>query len=109
MRGGCLRSLTPSGRPGASGKRREAEKEEDAQTFQILFLKLPTSHVLFSDKFKQSKVYMLKVPQLQFIDDFWTFLLCNRDRCVVDGTENCGRSAVAFYRKPSTSLSCCRG
>ena len=39
--------------------------------------------VLFSDKFQQSKVYVLKVPQIQFIDDFWTFLLCSRERCVV--------------------------
>ena len=39
--------------------------------------------VLFSDKFQQSKVYVLTMPQLQFIDDFWTFLVCIRDRCVV--------------------------
>ena len=39
--------------------------------------------VLFSDKFQHSKVYVLKVPQVQFIDDLCTFLLCNRDRCVV--------------------------
>ena len=26
--------------------------------------------VLFSDKFQQSRVYVLKVPQVQFVDDF---------------------------------------
>ena len=37
--------------------------------------------VLCSDMFQQSNV--LTVSLLQFIDDLWTFLLCNRDRCVV--------------------------
>ena len=51
--------------------------------------------MLFSDKFQQSKVYVLKVPQLQFIDDLCTFLLCNRDRCV-----------VSWYRKLWSFSSC---
>ena len=51
--------------------------------FLVLLVLVVDVPVLFSDKFQQSKVHVLTVPQLQFIDDFWTFLLCNRERCVV--------------------------
>ena len=58
----------------------------------VLVLVIPA---LFNDKFQQSKVYVLHVPQIQFIYGFWTFLLCSIDRF-----------AVRWCRKLCLSRSC---
>ena len=51
--------------------------------------------VHFSNKFQQSKVYVLAVHLFQFIDDLWTFLLCSKNRYI-----------VSWYRKLWSSRSC---
>ena len=85
----------------SSGKEEEEEEEEEERLLLVLLIaKVGDVPVLFSDKFQQSNV--LPVPLVQSIYDFWT-------GAWFDGAENCGRSAVAVHRWPSTSLSCCRG
>ena len=83
---GCMRNSggrTPlcHARPqlGKEGRGRIRER----RSFLRLLLPVGDVTVLFSDKLQQSKVYVLAVSQFQFIDDFWTFLLCSRDRYVV--------------------------
>ena len=80
---GCLRitgGTTPlcQARPllgrGSRGRKR------GRRSFRRLPFQVGDVPVLFSDKFQQSKVYVLKVLQIQFIDDFSTLLLCSRDR-----------------------------
>ena len=39
--------------------------------------------VIINDESQQSKKFEFLVTQTQFIDDVWTFSLCNRDRYVV--------------------------
>ena len=70
---------------GGRGRRRGRRGRRSSRNLLlVLFIaKVGDVPVLFSDKFQQSKVYVLKSPHIQFIDDFWTFLLCSRDRCVV--------------------------
>ena len=46
---------------------------------RLLFLIVDVP-VFYNDKFQQSKSYMFsKEPQLQFIEECWTSLLCNGD------------------------------
>ena len=55
-------------------------------------LEIPSVNVLaiISDKFQQSKVYVLKFPQSQCIDECPTFLLCSRDDA---HSANCAETA----------------
>ena len=39
--------------------------------------------VIMQLKIQQSKVFELFVPQIQCIDEFWTFLVCHRDASIV--------------------------
>ena len=67
---------------GREEKEKEEKEEAPKDFLLVLFIaKVGDVPVLFSDKFQQSNV--LLVPLIQFIYDFWTFLLCSRDRCVV--------------------------
>ena len=43
---------------------------------RILSVDVPA---LYSDKLQQSMCFDLQAPQIQFIDDIWTFPLCSRD------------------------------
>ena len=87
------RSRTPSGRHGGHGVasappplvgRRGRGRRGGCANFPNPLPQVADVPVFFSDKFQQSNV--LTVSLHQFIDDFWTFLLCNRDRCVVRWT-----------------------
>ena len=55
-------------------------KNSGVQTAQKT-VEIPEVNVpaIFIDKFQQSKVYVLKLPQIQSIDERRTFLLCNRE------------------------------
>ena len=74
----------------------------------ILFFKVVDVPVLYNDEFQQSKKFMSASNS-----DASTTL--GHSGCASGtgawfyGAENCGRSAVAVHRWPSTSLSCCRG
>ena len=50
--------------------------------------------VIINDESQQSKKFEFTVPQTQFIDDVWTFSLCN------------GRYVVFWYRKLWLFRSC---
>ena len=101
--------------PARQGGRRKIEEKEAKRRSSrrlllvLLIAKVGDVLVLSSDMFQQSNV--LLVPLIQFIDDFWTFLLCSRDRLpqVLCGSDCRKLRKLRSCSSSRTSTLPCRG
>ena len=75
--------MTPLHLPlGRGGKGRRGGRG-GSRSLPLVPLLVMDAPVIINDESQQSKKFEFIVPRTQFIDDVWTFSLCNRDRYVV--------------------------
>ena len=77
---------------GGIGRRRGRGSSRSLPLVPLPVMDVP---VIINDESQQSKKFKFMVPQTQFIDDVWTFSLCN------------GRCMVFWYGKLWSFRSCC--
>ena len=85
--------IAPSSSSSSSGKRKKKRKKK-FRSLPLVPLPVMDAPVIINDESQQSKKFEFMVPQTQFIDDVWTFSLCNN------------KYVVFWYRKLWSFRSC---